>query len=244
MNKQSISASIHVKDAEIAKTVIMPGDPLRAKFIAEHYLENPVCFNTVRNMLGYTGTYKGKTLSVMGHGMGCPSMSIYSTELFSQFDVECIIRIGSAGALQPDIKLGDLVIAMSCATDSGMANALDIPCTLAPTADYPLLAAAVKAAEKAGTGCHVGTVCTSDYFYHPQADFNQKLAKLGVLAVDMEIAALYLTAAVHGKKALGMVTISDQLVTHEALTAMERQESFRDMMAVALETAQSVVCSL
>lgn len=237
MNKQSVSASIHVQDAEIAKTVIMPGDPLRAKFIAEHYLENPVCFNTVRNMFGYTGTYKGKTLSVMGHGMGCPSMSIYATELYSQFDVECIIRIGSAGAIQPDIELGDLVIAMSCATDSGMANALGIPCTLAPTADYPVLAAAVKTAGENKIPCHVGTVCTSDYFYHPQADFNDKLAKLGVLAVEMEIAALYLTAAICGKKALGMVTISDQLVTHKAMTAMERQESFRDMMTVALETA-------
>lgn len=237
MNKQSVSASIHVQDAEIAKTVIMPGDPLRAKFIAEHYLENPVCFNTVRNMFGYTGTYKGKMLSVMGHGMGCPSISIYATELYSQFDVECIIRIGSAGAIQPDIELGDMVIAMSCATDSGMANALNIPCTLAPTANYPVLAAAVKTAGENKIPCHVGTVCTSDYFYHPQADFNDKLAKLGVLAVEMEVAALYLTAAIHGKKALGMVTISDQLVTHKAMTALERQESFRDMMTVALETA-------
>lgn len=237
MNKQSVSASIHVKDAEIAKTVIMPGDPLRAKFIAENYLENPVCFNTVRNMLGYTGTYKGRLLSVMGHGMGCPSVSIYAAELFSQFDVERIIRIGSAGAIQPDIELGDLVIAMTCATDSGMANALDIPCTLAPAADYPMLAAAVKSAGEANVACRVGTVCTSDYFYHPQADFNDKLAKLGVLAVEMEIAALYLTAAIYGKKALGMVTISDQLVTHKAMTALERQESFRDMMSVALETA-------
>lgn len=237
MNKQSISASISVQDAEIAKTVIMPGDPLRARFIAENYLENPVCFNTVRNMLGYTGIYKGKTLSVMGHGMGCPSMTIYATELFSQFDVECIIRIGSAGALQPDIKLGDLIIAMSCATDSGMVNGLDIPCTLAPTADYSLLTAAVESAGNNIIPCRVGSVCTSDYFYHPQADFNAKLAKLGVLAVDMEIAALYLTAAVYGKKALGMVTISDQLVTHKAMTALERQESFKNMMSVALETA-------
>ena len=239
MNKQSVSASIYVQNAEIAKTVIMPGDPLRARFLAEHYLEHPVCFNTVRGMLGYTGTYKGKTLSVMGHGMGCPSISIYATELFSQFDVERIIRIGSAGAIQPDIDLGDLVLAMTCATDSGMANALGIPCTLAPAADYPMLAAAVKTAGQNKIGCHVGTVCTSDYFYHPQADFNDKLAKLGVLAVEMEIAALYLTAAVCGKKALGMVTISDQLVTHKALTALERQESFRDMMSVALETACS-----
>ena len=237
MNKQSVSASIYVQDAEIAKTVIMPGDPLRARFIAENYLENPVCFNSVRNMLGYTGIYKGKMLSVMGHGMGCPSMSIYATELFSQFDVEYIIRIGSAGAIQPDIELGDLVIAMSCATDSGMVHALDIPCTLALTADYPVLTAAVNAAGQNNIACHVGNVCTSDYFYHPQADFNDKLAKLGVLAVEMEIAALYLAAAVCGRKALGMVTISDQLVTHKAMTAQERQESFGNMMSVALETA-------
>lgn len=237
MNKQSISSSINVQNAEIARTVIMPGDPLRAKFIADNYLENPVCFNTVRNMLGYTGTYKGKMLSVMGHGMGCPSMSIYATELFSQFDVDYIIRIGSAGAIQPDIELGDLVIAMSCATDSGMADALGIPCTLAPAADYPMLAAAVKAAGQIDIDCHVGSVCTSDYFYHPQSDFNDRLAELGILAVDMEIAALYLTAAVCGRKALGMVTISDQLVTHQAMTALERQESFRNMMSVALETA-------
>ena len=241
MNQQSISASIHVQDAEIAKTVIMPGDPLRAKFIAENYLEDPVCFNTVRNMLGYTGMYKGKMLSVMGHGMGCPSMSIYAAELFGQFGVERIIRIGSAGAIRPDLKLGDLVIAQACATDSGMINAVDIPCTLAPAADYPMLAMAVTEAGEAEIPCRVGTVCTSDYFYHPQADFNDKLAKLGILAVEMEIAGLYLTAALCGKKALGMVTISDQLVTHESMTALERQESFRNMMTVALETAWRTV---
>ena len=240
MDKQSISCAIHVQNAEIAETVIMPGDPLRAKYIAEHYLENPVCFNTVRNMLGYTGSYHGKQLSVMGHGMGCPSMSIYATELYTQFDVKRIIRIGSAGALQPELKLGDLVLAMTCASDSGMANALGIPCTLAPAADYMMLRTAVEAAEAKKIPYRVGTVCTSDYFYHPNPEFNRQLTKLGILAVDMEIAGLYLTAAICGKKALGMVTISDQLITHQSMSTMERQESFHAMMTAALDTALAI----
>lgn len=239
MTKQSISASIRIDQGTIAPVVLMPGDPLRAKHIAQTYLENPVCFNTVRNMLGYTGTYQGKTISVMGHGMGCPSMGIYASELYSQMGVEAIIRIGSAGALQADLPLGDVVMAMACYTDSSMGSgsAFGFPCNLSPVADYAMLEAAVASARKRDASFTVGPVLTSDFFYHPQGDFNEKLASLGVLAVEMEIFALYLAAAQHHKKALGMVTISDQLVLHQYMDAQQRQLSFSSMMEIALDTA-------
>lgn len=241
MTKESISASISVTDGEIAKVVLMPGDPLRAKFVAEHYLEDPVCFNTVRNMLGYTGIYRGKKISVMGSGMGIPSLGLYATELYNQFDVDAIIRIGSAGGLSDQVKLRDVVIAMTASTNSNYGAAYDMPGYLSPAADYGMLAHSVEAAKKLGVNAVVGSVYTSDHFYYPRPDINGKLRELNQLAVEMETAGLYWTAAGCHKKALSILTISDHLFTGEALSAEDRQDSFRDMMEVALETAwQSV----
>lgn len=241
MTKSSISASISVTDAEIAKVVLMPGDPLRAKHVAEHYLENPICFNTVRNMLGYTGTYRGKKISVMGSGMGIPSMGLYATELYNQFDVDAIIRIGSAGGLSDQVKLRDVVVAMAASTNSNYGAAYNMPGYLAPAANYQMLADSVEAAKKLNVHAVVGTVYTSDHFYYPRPEINQQLRDLGHLAVEMETAGLYWTAIGCHKKALSILTISDHLFTGEALSAEERQESFHEMMEVALETAwQSV----
>ena len=241
MTKSSISASISVTDAEIAKVVLMPGDPLRAKHVAEHYLENPVCFNTVRNMLGYTGTYRGKKISVMGSGMGIPSMGLYATELYTQFDVDAIIRIGSAGGLSDQVKLRDVVVAMAASTNSNYGAAYNMPGYLAPAASYDMLAHSVEAAKKLNVNAVVGTVYTSDHFYYPRPEINQQLRDLGHLAVEMETAGLYWTAVGCHKKALSILTISDHLFTGEALSAEDRQESFHEMMEVALETAwQSV----
>ncbi|QNL43571.1 purine-nucleoside phosphorylase [Oscillibacter hominis] len=241
MTKSSISASISVTDAEIAKVVLMPGDPLRAKHVAEHYLENPVCFNTVRNMLGYTGTYRGKKISVMGSGMGIPSMGLYATELYTQFDVDAIIRIGSAGGLSDQVKLRDVVVAMAASTNSNYGAAYNMPGYLAPAASYDMLAHSVEAAKKLNVNAVVGTVYTSDHFYYPRPEINQQLRDLGHLAVEMETAGLYWTAVGCHKKALSILTISDHLFTGEALSAEDRQESFHEMMEVALEAAwQSV----
>jgi purine-nucleoside phosphorylase len=237
MTKESISASIAVTSGEIAKVVLMPGDPLRAKFVAEHYLENPVCFNTVRNMLGYTGTYKGKKISVMGSGMGIPSLGLYATELYNQFDVDAIIRIGSAGGLSDRVKLRDVVIVIGASTNSNYGAAYDMPGYLVPVADYGMLAHSVEAAKALHVNTVVGPVYTSDHFYYPRPDINQKLRDMGQLAVEMETAGLYWTAAGCHKKALSILTISDHLFTGEALSAEDRQESFHDMMEVALETA-------
>ena len=174
MTKSSISASISVTGAEIAKIVLMPGDPLRAKHVAERYLENPVCFNTVRNMLGYTGIYKGRQVSVMGHGMGVPSMGIYATELYTQFGVESIIRIGSAGGLSEQVKLRDVIIAMAASTNSNYGAAFAFPGIFTPVASYEMLADAVEAAKTLGVHTQVGSVFTSDHFYHPSPDVNQQ----------------------------------------------------------------------
>ena len=238
MVQSSPSASIKLKEGtHIAKIVLMPGDPLRAKYVAEHYLENPVLFNDVRNMLGYTGTFEGKEVSVMGSGMGMPSFTLYAYELFNFFGVEAIIRIGSAGAIQDDVHVRDVVIAMSASTNSAMGQAYDLPGIVAPTATYGMLKEAVKAAEEMGVRSHVGSVYTSDYFYHPDKEVNQKARNLGLLAVEMEAAGLYLTAMGCHKKALAIFTISDHIFTGEALSAEERQDSFHEMMEVALKTA-------
>ena len=222
---------------QIAKTVLMPGDPLRAKFIAETYLENVTCFNTVRNMFGYTGTYKGKEVSVMGGGMGMPSIGIYSYELFEFYDVESIIRIGSAGAYSDDVKVHDLVIGMGASTNSNFAHQYQLPGTFAPIADYGLLRKAVEAAEKLNVPVKVGNILSSDTFYDDNADAKLAWKKMGVMCVEMEAAALYMNAARLGKKALCMLTISDHLFTGEELSAEERQVGFRKMMEVALELA-------
>lgn len=220
---------------EIAKTVLMPGDPLRAKYIAETYLENPVQVTSVRNMLGFTGTYKGKELSVMGGGMGMPSMGIYSYELYHFYDVDQIIRIGSAGSLQDKVELMDVVIAMGACTDSNYAYQYGLPGTFAPIADYELLAKAVEAAGKQGTKAVVGNVLSSDIFYNADSGVNDKWRNMGVLAVEMETAALYMNAAAARKKALCMLTISDLVYGDEKLSAEERQLGFGKMIEIALE---------
>ena len=222
---------------DIAKTVLMPGDPLRAKYIAETYLTDPVCFNTVRNMFGYTGTYKGVPVSVMGSGMGMPSIGIYAQELFEQYDVDRIMRIGSAGAFSDDIKLMDVVMAQGACTNSNFAAQYRLGGTFAPIADFGMLRTAVEVSEKLGVTPHVGNVLSSDVFYNDDPDFNDRWKRMGVLCVEMESAALYMIAARLHKQALGIFTISDHLYRPEALSAEERQTSFDEMMKIALETA-------
>ena len=223
---------IGAKFGEIAETVIMAGDPLRAKFMAEKYLENPVEFNHVRGMFGFTGTYHGKRVSVMGHGMGMPSIGIYTYELFNFYGVETIIRVGSAGSINMDLHVGDIAIAMGACTNSNYVNQYELPGTYAPIADFALVRGAAEACERFGYNYMVGNVLSSDTFYsdNPQ---NDKWMKMGVLAVEMEIAALYMNAARAGKRALGICTISDHILTGEATTAEERQTTFTHMMDVA-----------
>lgn len=220
-------------EGQIAKTVLMPGDPLRAKLLADTYLENVEQFNTVRNMFGYTGTYKGQPVSVMGSGMGMPSIGIYSYELFNFYGVDNILRIGSAGGLAPEVKLRDIVIGMSSSTDSNYPSQYGMPGTIAPTADFGLLSKAVAGAEKLGYPVRVGNILASDVFYTVNNSLT-KWASMDVLAVEMESAALYLNAMYAHKHALTLLTISDLPLSGEALTAEERQTSFTQMMEVAL----------
>ena len=224
---------------DIAKTVLMPGDPLRAKLIAETYLEDPKCFNEIRGMLGYTGTYKGKRISIMGHGMGIPSIGIYTYELFNIYDVDNIIRIGSAGALQDNVNMMDVVIDMSASTDSNYPEQFGVPGTFAPTADFGLLEKAVAAAREIGATFHVGNINSTDTFYRND-EVDTKLRDMGILCSDMEVAGLYCNAARAGKHALGILTISDHIFRHEGLTAEQRQTSFTQMMEIALKVASEV----
>lgn len=224
---------------EIAKTVLMPGDPLRAKFIAENYLENAVCYNEVRGMLGFTGTYKGIPVSVQGSGMGIPSIGIYSWELFNEYDVDNIIRVGTAGAIAETAGLRDVIIAQSASTNSRYGDQFGLPGTYAPTASWNLISAAVKAAEKKNCNFHVGNILSSDTFYDDSNSLSA-WAKMGVLAVEMESAGLYMNAARAGKNALCILTVSDCPLRGLSTTAEERQTSFRDMMEIALETALAV----
>lgn len=225
---------IGAKYGEIAKTVIMAGDPLRAKFMAENFLDNPVQFNNVRGMLGFTGTHQGKRVSVMGHGMGIPSIGIYSYELFNFYGVETIMRVGSAGSLHTDLHVGDLCLAMGACTNSNYAAQFELPGTISPIADFGLLRAAADACDRFGYHYKVGNVLSSDTFYsdNPQ---NDKWARMGVLAIEMEATALYLNAVHAGKRALTILTISDHLITGEVTTAEERQTTFTHMMDVAFE---------
>lgn len=224
---------------DIAKTVLMPGDPLRAKFIAENYLENPVCYNEVRGMLGYTGTYKGVKVSVQGSGMGMPSIGIYSHELFNEYDVENIIRVGTAGAISDKANLRDLIIGMSASTNSSYASQYRLPGTYAPTASWKLLSAAVSSAEEKECVYHVGNIFSSDTFYD-DANSLAEWQKMGVIGIEMEAAALYMNAARASKNALCILTVSDCPLKGLSTTAQERQTSFRDMMEIALETALKV----
>lgn len=223
---------IGAKYGDIAETVIMAGDPLRVKFMAETFLDNAVEFNHVRGMLGYTGTYKGKRISVMGHGMGAPSMGIYSYELFHFYGVETIIRVGSAGSLQTDLHVGDLVLAMGTCTDSNYAHQYGLSGVFTPIADFSLLRKAAESCDSLGYRYKVGNLLTSDLFYD-ERPLNEEWIKMGVLAKEMEIAALYMNAARAGKHALGICTISDHIITGEVTTAEERQTTFTKMMDVA-----------
>ena len=228
---------IAAKEGDFARTVLMPGDPLRAKYIAENFLTDAVLVNNVRGVNGYTGLYNGTRVSVMASGMGMPSMGIYSYELFKFYDVDNIIRIGTAGSLQPDLKIRDLAIAMGACTDSNYAAQYELPGTFAPIASFDLLRKAVDQAEKMGNISYkVGNVASSDVFYSERPTM-EAWQKMGVLAVEMETAALYMNAARTGKNALTICTISDSLVTGEVTTSEERQTSFADMMKVALEIA-------
>ncbi|ATH62133.1 purine-nucleoside phosphorylase [Staphylococcus pasteuri] len=229
---------IQPNGVKIAKTVLMPGDPLRAKYIADNFLENVEQFNEVRNMFGYTGTYKGKEISVMGSGMGIPSIGIYSYELFNFFDVETIIRVGSCGALQENVNLYDVIIAQAASTNSNYVDQYHIPGHFAPIADFDLVTKAKQAADKIGAVSHVGNVLSSDTFYNADDKFNDAWKKMGILGIEMESAGLYLNAIHAGKKALGVFTVSDHILRDEATTAEERQTSFTQMMEIALEIAE------
>lgn len=222
---------------DIAKVVLMPGDPLRAKYIAETYLTEVKCFNSVRNMLGFTGKYKGKELSVMGGGMGIPSISIYSYELYKFYDVDTIIRIGSAGALQEDIALKDIVMAQGACTDSRFAYQYELPGTFAPIADFSLLEKAVAEARALEIPFKVGNVVSSDIFYNAYPDVAKKWADMGALCLEMEAAALYMNAAKLKKKALAILSISDHIIKGTELSAEERQTGFSNMMEIALRMA-------
>ena len=223
---------------DFAPTVLMPGDPLRAKFIAQTFLSDARLVTSVRGILGYTGSFAGKPVSVMASGMGCPSMGIYAHELFSFYDVENIIRIGSAGAISADVPVRSLVIGMSASTNSRFGEKFSLPGLIAPTASWKLLSEAVRQSEVQGVPYKVGSLFCSDTFYDDRD--TKEWAKMGCLAVEMESAALYLTAAACRKNALAICTISDSLVTGEALSAKERETSFTDMMEVALRTAAAV----
>ena len=226
---------IGAREGEIAEKVIMAGDPLRAKFMAENFLENPVQYNNVRGMLGYTGEYKGKRVSVQGHGMGIPSIGIYTYELFNFCGVKSIIRTGSAGAYHPDLQLGDVVVGIGACTDSNYGAQYGLPGTFSPTADFALARAAVEKAEQMGVRYKVGNILSSDVFYGDSAEGWKAWQKMGVLAVEMEAAALYMNAARSGNKALCICTISDSLVTGEACSAEQRQTSFTNLMEIAFD---------
>ena len=237
---------INATPEDFAATVLMPGDPLRAKFIAENFLDGARLVNNVRGIQGYTGTYRGVPVSVMASGMGMPSIGIYSYELFNFFGVENIIRVGSAGGMSEKVHVRDIVIGMGACTDSNYAANYHLPGTFAPIADYGLLRAAIEQADKMKLSYHVGNVLSSDVFYGdsegvPEGMQTRALwAKMGVLAVEMESAALYMNAARAGKRGLGIFTVSDHLITGEATTAEERQNTFTDMMKLSLETAISM----
>ncbi|MBE6594355.1 MAG: purine-nucleoside phosphorylase [Ruminococcaceae bacterium] len=229
----------HIKatSADFAKTVLMPGDPLRSKFVAETFLENPRLVNNVRGIQGYTGTYHGVPVSVMASGMGMPSIGIYSYELFNFFGVENIIRIGSAGGLADNVQLRDVLIGMGACTNSAYQDQYRLNGNYAPIASFELLSHAVEAAKQLGVRYQVGNLLSSDVFYHADPDFNQGWYKMGVLGVEMEAAALYMNAAAAGKRALAICTVSDHILRGEALDADARQTTFTDMMTIALDVA-------
>lgn len=232
-----MSVHIEAKKGEIAETILLPGDPLRAKWIAETFFENPVCFNTVRNMLGFTGKYNGKFVSVMGTGMGVPSISIYAHELINAYGVKNLIRVGSAGSYQNDVKIRDVVLAMAASSNSGVNELRFGGADYAPTANFGLFMKAVEAAKKKNIEVKAGNVFTSDEFYADDFESYKKWSKFGVLCVEMETAGLYTIAAKHNVNALSILTISDSLVTGERTTTRERETTFKGMVEIALELA-------
>ncbi len=232
-----MSVHIEAKKGEIAETILLPGDPLRAKWIAETFFENPVCFNKVRNMLGYTGVYNGKKVSVMGTGMGVPSISIYAHELINAYGVKNLIRVGSAGSYQKDVKIRDVVLAMAASSNSGVNELRFGGADYAPTANFGLFIKAVEAAKKKNIQVKAGNVFTSDEFYADDFEAYKKWSKFGVLCVEMEAAGLYTVAAKHDVNALAILTISDSLVTGERTTTKERETTFKGMVEIALELA-------
>lgn len=230
---------INPKGVDIAETVLLSGDPLRAKFIADTYLEDVVQFNSVRNMLGFTGTYQGTPVSVMGSGMGMPSIGIYSYELINFFDARNVIRVGSIGAMQKDIDLYEIIVAASASTDSNFLEQYNLPGIYAPTASWTLLKAFMDEADRKGKKVHVGNILSSDVFYNADSTVNERWARMGVLGVEMESAALYSIAAYAGANALGVFTVSDNLFTGARTTAEERESAFTDMMELALPLARA-----
>ncbi|HEY4569548.1 MAG TPA: purine-nucleoside phosphorylase [Kribbella sp.] len=234
--------SIHIaaEKGQIAPRVLFPGDPLRAKWIAETYLSDVICYTEIRNMFGFTGTYKGERISVQGSGMGQPSASIYANELFAEYDVQTLIRVGTCGALTEAVRVRDVIVAMSASTDSQMNRLRFHGIDYAPTADYQLLRAAVDAAEAAGLNVHVGQVFSGDLFYNDRPDLVSRTAEYGVLGIEMEASALYTLAAKFGRRALGIMTVSDHLITKEETSAEERQTTFSEMITIALDAAIEV----
>lgn len=238
--KEQYTPHIKATSADFAKTVLMPGDPLRSKFVAENFLTDAKLINNVRGIQGYTGTYNGTPVSVMASGMGMPSIGIYSYELYNFFGVENIIRIGSAGGLGDNVQLRDVIIGMGACTNSAYQDQYRLGGSFAPIADFSLLRRAVEEAEALGVRYHVGNLLSSDVFYNADPSFNDGWYKMGVLAVEMEAAALYMNAAAAGKKALAICTVSDHILRGEALDSDARQNTFTDMMKIALNVATSV----
>ncbi|RKH09443.1 purine-nucleoside phosphorylase [Corallococcus praedator] len=230
---------ISASPGDFAEVVLMPGDPLRARYISERFLEGARAVTSVRNMLGFTGTFRGKRLSVMGHGMGVPSISIYATELVQTYGARVLIRVGSCGALRTDVKLRDVIVALAAGTDSNVNRMRAMGHDFPAVADFTLARRAVEAAEKLRKPVRVGSVFTSDLFYHPQEQLNATLARMGILAVEMEIAGLYGVAAQYGARALGLLTVSDHILTGEHLSPEDRQTTFDEMIEVALDVAVS-----
>ena len=232
-----MSLHIAAEKGQIAKTVLMPGDPLRAKFIAENFLDNPVLYTDIRNMYGYTGTYKGVPVSVQGSGMGMPSMGIYSWELLTEYDVENIIRIGTAGSFNEKIKVGDVLVSLAASTDSNYQHAFGLPGQYSPSASFELLKKVMEAGEENNISFKAGNTVSCDVFYEFGDEWWKKWASMDVFAVEMEAAALYMNAAYNKKNALAIMTVSDHFVTGDRATAEERQKTFTDMMKLALEAA-------
>jgi purine-nucleoside phosphorylase len=232
-----MSIHIEAKKGDIAETILLPGDPLRAKWIAETFFENPVCFNKVRNMFGYTGTYNGKKISVMGTGMGIPSISLYAHELITEYGVKNLIRVGSAGSYQKQVKIRDIVLGMSASSNSGINELRFGGADYAPTASYDLFMKAVEAAKEKNIAIKAGNIFSSDIFYADDFESYKKWSKFGVLCVEMEAAGLYTVAASHKVNALAILTISDSLVTGERTTSKERESTFSNMIEIALELA-------